>query len=199
MLLAGGAAGSFSRVGVKHAFSDTESILRVLRGGDDLAAGRGGLEDGLDGIDIRQMDLADGVGNPVVSGGTIDVVEGAGSKVGDFNNLTGATVDEVLDRIPKDATMRELTPVKGGASEGFEYKWIQDGQTYRARVHNVDVGAPAGSNAANGWTMRIQRGRQYYDYTIEDFQPAKFTNPSGDFFDEAIMNNTHIPINVPQK
>jgi hypothetical protein len=78
MLLAGGAAGNFSRVGVKHAFSDTESILRVLRGGDELAAGRGGLEDGLDGVDIRQMDLVDGVGNPIGSGGAINAVEGAG-------------------------------------------------------------------------------------------------------------------------
>jgi hypothetical protein len=63
---------------VKHAFSDTDSILRVLRGGDDIAVGRGGPGDGVDGIDIRQMDLLDGVGNPIVSGGTINAVEGAG-------------------------------------------------------------------------------------------------------------------------
>lgn len=35
------------------------------------------------------------------------------------------------------------------------------------------------------------------DPTIEDFQPAKFTNPNGDYFDEDIMNNTHIPIKTP--
>jgi hypothetical protein len=40
----------------------------VLRGGDDVAVGRVALEDGVEGIDIRQMDLADGVGNPIGSG-----------------------------------------------------------------------------------------------------------------------------------
>ena len=95
--------------------------------------------------------------------------------------------------------MRELHPVKGGASEGFEFKWVQNGQTYRVRVHSADAGAPAGSNAANGWIVRVQRGRQYYDSTINDFQPAKYTNPKGDFFDENVMNNTHIPIKDPYK
>lgn len=75
--------------------------------------------------------------------------------------------------------------------------WTQDGQTYRVRVHSADPGAPSGSNAANGWIVRVQRGKQYYDYTINDFQPARYTNSNGDFFDENIMNNTHIPIQNP--
>ena len=125
--------------------------------------------------------------------------EGSGqtSKIGDFKNLQGTNVDDILDRIPDDAVLRELHPVQGGATDGFEFKWTQDGQTYRVRVHNVDPGAPAGTNAANGWVVRVQRGKQYYDPIIDDFQPAKFTNPKGDFFDEAIMNNTHIPIQAP--
>lgn len=52
--------------------------------------------------------------------------------------------------------MRELHPDPGGATEGFEFKWVQDEQTYRLRVHSVDAGAPPGSNAANGWDVRIQ-------------------------------------------
>jgi len=119
------------------------------------------------------------------------------SKVGDFTNLKGTDVDDILDRIPDDAVLRELYPVQGGATEGFEFKWTQDGQTYRVRVHNIDPGAPAGSYASEGWVARIQRGKQYYDFTIDDFQPAKYTNPKGDFFDEGIMNNTHIPIQDP--
>ena len=122
---------------------------------------------------------------------------GSKSKIGDFTNLEGSTVDDILDRIPDEATLRELYPVEGGATEGFEFKWVQDGQTYRVRVHNADPEAPAGSNAANGWILRIQRGTQYYDYTINEFQPARFTNPKGPFFDESIMNNTHIPILDP--
>ena len=128
-----------------------------------------------------------------------DDVHGGGntSKIGDFSGLNGSNVDDILDRIPDDAVLRELTPVNGGATEGFEFKWVQDGQTYRVRVHNPDPSAPIGTNAYNNWVVRVQRGRRYYDYTIDDFQPARFTNPNGDFFDESIMNNTHIPIQNP--
>lgn len=77
--------------------------------------------------------------------------------------------------------------------------WTQDGQTYRVRIHNEDPSAPVGSNAANGWVTRVRRGRLYYDYTIDMFQPARFTNPSGPYFDEIIMNNTHIPVINPYR
>ena len=70
-------------------------------------------------------------------------------KIGDFTELEGSTVDEILDRIPDEAVLRELYPVQGGATEGFEFKWVQNGQTYRVRVHNVDPSAPVGSNAYN--------------------------------------------------
>jgi hypothetical protein len=122
-----------------------------------------------------------------------------GSRVGDFTELEGSTVDEVLKRIPEDATMRELIPVEGGATERYEFMWTRDGQTYRVRIHNEDPSAPVGSNAANGWVTRVRRGRQYYDYTIDVFQPARFTNPSGPYFDENIMNNTHIPVINPYR
>ncbi len=118
-------------------------------------------------------------------------------RIGDFTDLEGSTVDEILDRIPDEAILRDLHPVSGGATEGFEFKWSQNGLTYRLRVHNAVPGAPEGSNAVNGWGVRIQRGKQYYDPTINDFQPAKYTNPKGDFFNEGVMNNTHIPIKDP--
>ena len=131
------------------------------------------------------------------SGGQVGEAGGSVSKISDFTNLYGSTADDILDRIPDEAILRELHPVTGGSTEGFEFKWTQDGQTYRVRVHNSDLGAPSGSNAANGWIVRVQRGKQYYDYTINDFQPARYTNHNGDFFDENIMNNTHIPIQNP--
>jgi hypothetical protein len=121
------------------------------------------------------------------------------NRIGDFSNLEGSTINDIIDRIPDHATMRKLYPVEVGATEGFEFKWIQEGHTYRVRIHNADAGAPVKSNAANGWIVRVQRGKQYYDSTIHDFQPAKYTNPKGDFFDENIMNNTHIPIKGPYK
>lgn len=129
----------------------------------------------------------------------MNVKGGRNTRVGDFTNLVGSTIDDVMSRIPSDAVRRELKPVEGGATKGFEYKWVQDNQTYRVRVHNSDPSAPVGSNAYNGWVVRIQRGRQYYDYTINDFREAKYTNPKGDFFDEEIMNNTHIPITEPDE
>lgn len=118
-------------------------------------------------------------------------------KIGDFTNLEGSTVDEILDRIPDEAVLRELYPVQGGATEGFEFKWVQDGQTYRVRVHNEDPSAPVGSNAYNGWVVRVQRGRRYYDPTINDFREAKYFNLNGPDFDEVIVNDTHIPIVDP--
>ena len=104
---------------------------------------------------LYQMEKTDGAGGYQANG--------AGNSPIDFSNLEGSTADEVLKRIPDYATSRKLYPVEGGATEGIEYKWVQDGQTYRVRIHNADPGAPRGSNAANGWIVRIQRGRQYYD------------------------------------
>ena len=121
------------------------------------------------------------------------------SKVGNFSGLEKSTINEILDRIPDNATLRKLYPIEGGSTDGFEFKWKQNGQTYRVRLHNADPSAPLGSNAANGWIVRIQKGRQYYDPTIDNFQPAKYTNPSGPFLDEKIINNTHIPIKDPYK
>lgn len=118
-------------------------------------------------------------------------------KIGDFTELEGSTVDEILDRIPDEAVLRELYPVQGGATEGFEFKWVQNGQTYRVRVHNVDPSAPVGSNAYNGWVVRAQRGRRYFDPTINDFREAKYFNLNGPDYDEVIINDTHIPILDP--
>lgn len=118
-------------------------------------------------------------------------------KIGDFTELEGSTVDEILDRIPDEAVLRELYPVQGGATEGFEFKWVQNGQIYRVRVHNVDPSAPVGSNAYNGWVVRAQRGRRYFDLTINDFREAKYFNPNGPDYDEVIINDTHIPILDP--
>lgn len=117
--------------------------------------------------------------------------------ISDFTDLEGNTVDEILDRIPNEAVLRELYPVQGGATEGFEFKWVQDGPTYRVRVHNEDPSAPVGTNAYNGWVVRVQRGRKYFDPTINDFREAKYFNPNGPDFDEVIVNNTHILIMNP--
>lgn len=67
--------------------------------------------------------------------------------------------------------MRELYPVQGGATEGFEFKWVQNGQTYRVRVHNVDPSAPVGSNAYNGWVLVSKKGKCEWKRD-ENFSPC---------------------------
>ena len=55
--------------------------------------------------------------------------------VGDFSNLEGATIEDILSRIPEDAVCRELIPEVGKVTEGFEYKWMQDGKTLANSIH----------------------------------------------------------------
>ena len=42
-----------------------------------------------------------------------------------------------------------------------------------------------------------ERGRRYFDPTINDFREAKYFNPNGPDYDEVIINDTHIPILDP--
>ena len=145
-----------------------------------------------------ELEVVNNVKRPQQLGNVGETSYGTSSeKIGDFTELEGSTVDEILDRIPDEAVLRELYPVQGGATEGFEFKWVQNGQTYRVRVHNADPSAPVGSNAYNGWVVRVQRGRRYFDPTINDFREAKYFNPNGPDYDEVIINDTHIPILDP--
>lgn len=47
--------------------------------------------------------------------------------------------------------------------------------------------------------VRVQRGRRYFDPTMNDFREAKYFNPNGPDFDEVIVNDTHIPIMNPNQ
>jgi len=83
--------------------------------------------------------------------------QGGSSLAGNFRGLEGASVDEIVARIPSDW---ELVPQDRGAGIKFV-----DSQGYeRIRIHGPSGGAPAGSNSASGWTMRIMdRAGNYYD------------------------------------
>lgn len=134
-----------------------------------------------------------------VSKGTLKAPKKLGTgKVGDFSDIEGASIDDILSRIPENATRRELTPIEGKVMEGFEYKWVQDGKTMRVRVHGPDASAPAGSNAANGWIVRVQEGKKYYDPVTGEFQPPGISNVDSPFYNEDIANRTHIPIKTPE-
>lgn len=126
---------------------------------------------------------------------------GLGSgNVGDFSNLQGTSIDDILSRIPKDANKRVLTPQPGKVTEGFEYTWkASDGTKMTVRVHGPDASAPSGSNAANGWIARVQKGKKYLDPVSGEFQPSGISRPNSEFYNEGIINSTHIPIQPPKK
>ena len=126
---------------------------------------------------------------------SIDFSKLGTGKVGDFTNLKGANINEVLSRIPKNATKRELRPIAGKVSEGFEYKWVQDGKTWRVRVHGPDASAPLGTNASEGWGVRIQQGKKYMD-SNGVFHSDGISNPNSPYFNEELINDTHIPITI---
>lgn len=120
------------------------------------------------------------------------------SNFSNFSNLEGATIEEVLSRIPEDAVRRELIPEIEKVTEGFEYKWVQDGKTYRVRIHGADASAPAGSNAANVWVVRVQQGKKYLDPNSLEFQPLGITNIASPKYSEELANSTHISIKSPE-
>lgn len=126
---------------------------------------------------------------------SIDFSKLGTGKIGDFTNLKGSNINEVLSWIPKDATKRELRPIAGKVSEGFEYKWVQDGKTWRVRVHGPDASAPLGTNASEGWVVRIQQGKKYMD-SNGVFHSDGISNPNSPYFNEELINDTHIPITI---
>ena len=118
--------------------------------------------------------------------------------VGDFTNLKGATINEIMSRIPENATRRELRPVEGKVTEGFEYKWVEEEVTVRVRIHGPDASAPIGNNAASNWVVRVQRGKKYLDPVTGSFQPPGISNKNSPFYNEDLANRTHIPIQNPE-
>ncbi|MBV9614001.1 MAG: hypothetical protein JO031_00925 [Ktedonobacteraceae bacterium] len=47
--------------------------------------------------------------------------------VGDFTGLEGATVNEVVSRIPEDAVIEGWTPLPGRTEEGMKFNWADTG------------------------------------------------------------------------
>ncbi len=94
-----------------------------------------------------------------------------------------------------------LIPVPGKAQTGVEYEWKAAGKRFRVRIHDADpsvLPTPANPNpnALAGWVVRVGRGKEYMD-PMGHFQPRSKFNPNGPYFDEFIVNETHIPIIPP--
>lgn len=123
---------------------------------------------------------------------------GTSSKVGDFTGLTGATVNEVVSRIPADTVIEHWEPELGRIEEGMNFKFKDvNGKTVIIRMHEADPLAPAGSNAANGWVLRVRIGGKYMDATGKLYTQNALSNPASSNFDPQGANKTHIPIQEP--
>ncbi|EJL20316.1 polymorphic toxin type 30 domain-containing protein [Brevibacillus sp. BC25] len=116
-------------------------------------------------------------------------------RVGDFTGIRGTTVDDIISRVPAYAERRELIPVKGKVEAGFEYKWIQNEETWRVRVHGPDPTA-IGSNARNNWIVRVQKGKKSLD-SNGNWHTGGIYKKESPYYSEEIINDTHIPIQTP--
>ena len=111
-----------------------------------------------------------------------------------FRNIEGKSVEEIEKLIPKNATKRILRPIPGAVEKGVEYSFkYKHGPTIRVRMHGVDGTAPAGSNAARGWIVRVLAGKSPMDNNGVFHRPG-IHNKNSPFYDEDAINATHIPI-----
>lgn len=119
-------------------------------------------------------------------------------RLGDFSDMSGATMQDLMSRIPTDASVRKLKPAENGSQVGAEYKWVdENGVTNRLRAHDPDPSAPQKSNASDGWIFRYQNGKRYYDPLTNDYKHPNSYNPDSPFHDANAANNTHVPMTTP--
>lgn len=101
-------------------------------------------------------------------------LQGTSPLVGDFRGLSGASVEEIVSRVPDDWS---LVPQDRGAG----IKFLDDQGFERIRIHGPSLAAPIGSNSVSGWTLRVMdQGGNYYD-DLGNIVPYK-------------ANDGHIPI-----
>ena len=105
-------------------------------------------------------------------------VQGTSPNVGDFTGLRGATMEEIVSRVPQNWTVSIQRDGKG-------VRFIDTAGNERIRVHQADHKAPVGSNSNSGWVLIISNGgkgknAQYFDHN----------GNVGGYKD----NDTHIPV-----
>jgi RHS repeat-associated protein len=83
--------------------------------------------------------------------------QGTSPRAGDFTGLAGASVDEIVSRVPSGWRMVPQDKGRG-------IKFLDQAGVERVRLHAASPKAPAGSNSASGWTLRVQDAAgNYYD------------------------------------
>lgn len=123
---------------------------------------------------------------------------GTSGKVGDLTGLMGASPNEIVSRIPKNAKIRSWLP-SPHIKDGMKFEWVDaSGQDWLVEMHGPDShpGLPAIANAARGWVVRIRHNRRYMD-NVGNFYKQKSLNPKSSKYDPTNADATHIPIQPP--
>jgi len=114
-----------------------------------------------------------------------------------FRGIRSATFEEVVSRIPSNASKRILTPIPGKVTQGVEYKWTDSrGVSTRVRIHGPDASAPPGSNASAGWVVRIQSSNRMLSHD-GSFHHRQSHNQLSPNYNPAAADDTHISIQAP--
>jgi hypothetical protein len=118
--------------------------------------------------------------------------------IGDFSDIKGKSVPDVLEAVPPSAEKKPFTPsTTGGAKEGVKYRWTDnDGVRWEVRIHDPDPSAPLGSNAHNGWIVRVQKGKKFMDHD-GNFYNINLGSTNSPYYNPQAANDTHIPIKTP--
>lgn len=83
--------------------------------------------------------------------------QGSSHLAGNFRGLAGTSVDNIISRVPRNWRMAPQ-------DRGVGIKFLDEAGFERIRLHGPSSTAPAGSNSASGWTLRIMdRAGNYYD------------------------------------
>lgn len=116
--------------------------------------------------------------NPPLLHHDIARLQGTSPNVGNFTGLRGATMEEIVSRVPKDWTVAMQKDGKG-------VRFLDTAGNERIRVHQADPDAPVGSNAHSGWVLRVSDGGKG--------RKAKYFDDNGNVGNRW-DNDTHIPI-----
>ena len=83
--------------------------------------------------------------------------QGASHLAGNFQGLAGKSMAEIIERVP---STWKMVP----QDRGVGIKFLDELGKERVRIHAPSPRAPAGSNSASGWVLRIMdRAGNYYD------------------------------------
>ena len=118
----------------------------------------------------------------------------ATKKIGDFKDLKGATIAQLIARVPKNAIRLPWAKSPNGAEEGFKFQWTDSsGAKWDLRIHGPDPSAPPGSNATDGWIYRVIKDKKYLTPEGRTVHPNAH-KPASPNYAPDMCKEAHIPV-----